>query len=128
MLAVLRKVFCRRVQSAVVGESRLALRGHDDAVGAAFTAPRTLIAASKNWSTTSAHADVCQPQAIQSKLLSMKAQKPISRRAFFGEATSQAAITVTAIAGHCRRSIASLMRRRRQATCHDGQIDVTALK
>ncbi len=52
--------------------------------GAALTAPRMLRAARQSCSTTSAHAPLCQPQAIQSALLARKTQKPISRRCLCG--------------------------------------------
>ncbi|HEX6176415.1 MAG TPA: hypothetical protein VF089_20600 [Candidatus Binatia bacterium] len=52
------------------------------------------------WSITIAQARACQPQMIQSTLLTKKHQKPIMRRIFRCEPMSQAALTVTTIAGH----------------------------
>ena len=51
-------------------------------------------------SITIAQARACQPQTIQSALLNKKHQNPIILRIFRCEPMSQAAITVTTIAGH----------------------------
>src|SRR6185369_15453585 len=77
------------------------------------------------WRTTSAHALVCQPQAIQSALLARNARKPISRRRLCVEATSHAAPTVTAIAGHCTRSSQSIVRSGDLHRCRHAVADAT---
>jgi len=87
---------CRQEQPLHVGKCRSTFHG----AGEALTAPRMLSAARHSCSTTSAQEPVCQPQAIQSALLARKTQKPISRRRLWVDATSQAASTVTSIAGH----------------------------
>lgn len=48
----------------------------------------------------SAHAPACQPHAIHRTLLAIKHQNPQLRFVFEFDATSQAAASVTAIAGH----------------------------
>ncbi len=58
--------------------------------------------ARKNWSAITAHAFADQPHAIQRTLLPRKSQKPHLRRASAVEPVSQAAMTVTTIAGHWR--------------------------
>src|SRR4051812_4955772 len=68
--------------------------------GSFFRAPRMFVAARANWRTISAYALSCSPQMIQRALLSRNTQKAMLR--FFAERDPiiQAAITVTAIAGH----------------------------
>ena len=63
-------------------------------------APLIFIPARIICSITIAQARACQPQTIQSALLNKKHQKPILRRILRCEPMSQAAITVTIIAGH----------------------------
>src|SRR6185295_2824042 len=65
-----------------------------------LAAPRTFIANSPTCSAISAHARTCHAHAIHKTLLAMNHQKPISRRWRFCDATSQAANSVTAMAGH----------------------------
>src|SRR5256885_1852412 len=60
-----------------------------------------LIAARQNCRPTSAYAWSCRPHTTHSRLLARKPQKPIARRRAVRDATSQAAPTVAAIAGHC---------------------------
>ena len=69
-----------------------------------LTMPRTFIPASASCSTISAQASAYSPQITQSTLLVRKTQKPISRRCLSRDPTSQAAPTVTTMAGHCTQS------------------------
>jgi hypothetical protein len=63
-------------------------------------APLMFMPAKITCRVTIAQARSCQPQTIQSTLLNKKHQKPIMRRILRSEPMSQAAITVTTIAGH----------------------------
>jgi len=58
------------------------------------------IANNPTWSAISAQAPTCQAHTIHNTLLAMNHQKPAARRLLWREATSQAAKSVTAMAGH----------------------------
>src|SRR5215216_4744369 len=57
----------------------------------------------------SAQACACQPQPIHKTLLTRKTQKPALRRRVDREATSQAASSEAAKAGHCSKSSMSAL-------------------
>src|SRR5689334_10195988 len=65
-----------------------------------FMAPRTFRPNNPTCSAISAQACVCQPHVTHRTLLATNHQNPASRRDFFCDATSQAANSVTAMAGH----------------------------
>lgn len=67
----------------------------------AAIAPRTFIAASAHCSAMSASALACSAQPIHRPLLSSMSQKPARLLRTESLATSQAAMMVTAMAGHC---------------------------
>src|SRR5262245_48363964 len=67
-------------------------------------APRTFMMKRPAWRTINAHACACHAHTTHNTLLTMKTQKPASRRDFVRDATSQAASSVTAMAGHCSTS------------------------
>src|SRR6478736_7042704 len=69
-----------------------------------FAAPRTFITNSPTCNAMSAHACTCQAHAIHNTLLAMNHQKPCPRRFRLCDATSHAATSVTAMAGHCTAS------------------------
>jgi hypothetical protein len=62
--------------------------------------PRTFMNARQTCNVMSAYACACTPQAIHSTLLRRKSQNPRRRRTGLLDATSHAAATVTAMAGH----------------------------
>ena len=68
-----------------------------------FIAPRMFIAARPTCNAMSAMAPSCQPQAIHIALLTRNTQNPMLRRFSFDDATSQEAVIVTAMAGHCSK-------------------------
>ena len=65
-----------------------------------FAAPRIFIAARQSCNTIKANALACKPHQIHKTLLTRKTQKPTLRFFSFEEAISQAAMTVTPMAGH----------------------------
>src|SRR5690349_17104950 len=68
--------------------------------GSFLSAPRTFSANNPAWSAINAHACTCHAQTTHSRLLAMNHQNPCARRDGWRDATSQAAMSVTAMAGH----------------------------
>jgi len=66
-----------------------------------FTVPLMFRKARQTCKTISAYALALRPQIIHITLLKRKSQNPQVLLSFVCEATSQAATTVTSIAGHC---------------------------